>query len=273
MIGATVVLYNPSLSELNNLANYYYLVDYLYIMDNSVDSNAGKLGEIENNVKYFHYPENIGLCKALNIAIEMARKDGCDWITVFDADSSLKTNIFDIYKKYIGTDNNVAIYAPVHVFDRGNEKQFNGTKEVKWSMTSGCIFNIRIFEEVGGFMEPLFVDGLDIDYCYRVREKGYKVMQCGDALLNHYPGETKTLKLFGIDILSYGWASPKRYYYQARSLIWLFKRYGNYSDVLRYLWKWFKVIFLFHDKKSYIRSLSNGTKDGFKMFKKYKDIY
>lgn len=242
-------------------------------MDNSKSSNLHYIEQDynEKNYKYFHFPDNIGLCSALNKSMQYAKKDSFKWMVVFDSDSSLITDIISVYKKHMNDFSNVAVFAPVHIFDRSSNEKFEGTREIKWSMTSGCMFNIEIFLKIGGFMEALFVDGLDVDYCYRAKENGYRVLQCGEALLKHYPGETKTLTIFGKEIFKYGCASPKRYLFQSRSCIWLLRRYHNLYDLIVYLWKWFKVIFLFSNKKQYIRCMIQGTKEGNDIYIRYNE--
>lgn len=270
MIAATVVLYNPSKDELKNIQSYIDCVDMLYIMDNSKSSNLHYIEQDynEKNYKYFHFPDNIGLCSALNKSMQYAKKDSFKWMVVFDSDSSLITDIISVYKKHMNDFSNVAVFAPVHIFDRSSNEKFEGTREIKWSMTSGCMFNIEIFLKIGGFMEELFVDGLDIDYCYRAKENGYKIIQCGEALLNHHPGETKSVKIFGKPIFKYGYASPIRIYYQARSCIWCFLMYKEKDDLFRYFWKWFKVLFLFDNKFEYLKEIKIGTLEGIELYKK-----
>ena len=78
-------------------------------------------------------------------------------------------------------------------------------------MTSGWLINIEIFEKQNGFFEELFVDGLDMDYCFKSHENGYLVIECGKAVINHHPAETRNCLGF-----KYGIASPYRYYMQAK---------------------------------------------------------
>ena len=129
-------------------------------------------------------------------------------------------------------------------------------------MTSGCLFNCEIFKKQNGFMEELFVDGLDMDYCFKSHEKGYRIIECGEAVINHHPAETKSFLGF-----KYGIASPNRYYMQARALIWCWKRYKKPRMFGFYLYKWFKVLFLFPNKKMYVRKMIEGTKEANKLLK------
>ena len=274
LIGAIVVLYNPSFQEIKNIKDYYQKVDFTYIIDNSSKNNEKEVRDIlrdENeHIKYFSFLENIGLCKALNFGMLQAKKDGCEWSLIMDADSSFISDIINVYVSIFKSDPEVAIYAPVHIFDRSNNHEYKGVRSKEWVMTSGCFYKIDTFFEIGGFMEELFVDGLDIDFCYRAKEHGYKIVECGEALIKHHPAETHYAKLLGKTLFKYGKSSPWRYYMQSRSCVWCFLRYRKIGDLIRYLWRWFKILFLFNDKREYIYQMNSGTKEGIKLYKNYR---
>ena len=219
----------------------------------------------KSKIQYFSKQENMGLCKALNIGIKLLEESGCDWALLFDADSKLGSDIVTEYKKAIEDykGKQVALFTPVHVFDRSNAVPYSGYKNVDWSMTSGWLINIEIFEKQNGFFEELFVDGLDMDYCFKSHENGYLVIECGKAVINHHPAETRNCLGF-----KYGIASPYRYYMQARQLIWCWKRYKKTRIFFVYLYKWAKVLLLFDHKIDYIKSMAKGTSDGVLLLRK-----
>lgn len=271
MIAAIVVLYNPSIEEIEHINDYCDKVDETIIMDNSKENHfyeIKKYLKTMDTVEYKHYGKNVGLCVALNEGIMIIKEHGHEWGLLMDADSSFITDIVNVYRKYIrkNMNNNIAILSPVHIFDRKRMEKFSGEREVKWAMTSGCLYNVRKFVEIGGFKEELYVDGLDIDYCYRAREHGFVVIEIADAKLNHHPGETRSVQICG-KRLKYGVASPWRYYMQARAIVWLILKYHQMNDVFRYISKWCKVILLFDNKKEYITEMINGSKEGVKLWK------
>lgn len=273
MISSIVVLYEPRPEEYLHICDYYNKVDIVYVLDNSTESHQGEITSVisskfkdDGKLHYKDFGENIGLCKALNYGMALSQKAGCTWALLMDADSSFITDIMEVYKARLQENvENVAIFAPVHMHDRSSATQYDGEKCVKWAMTSGCLYNVEIFEQVGGFMEELFVDGLDKDYCYRVCEKGYKVVECGNALIKHHPATTRELKIFEKTVLRYGIASPARYRMMARSLIWNVKRYKKLQDFIHYCWCWVKILLLFENKSEYIREMYHGTSEGFKL--------
>ena len=262
MIGAVVVLYNPTKDEIENINAYLPNVDCAIVVDNSTQSNellVATLVHDKNKVRYYTEQKNLGLCRALNLGVALLKEKGCEWALLFDADSKLGSDIISVYKKAIDTykGKNIAIFAPVHVFDRSKAAPYRGYKNIDWSMTSGWLINIEIFEKQNGFFEELFVDGLDMDYCFKSNENGYLVVECGEAVINHHPAETKSF--LGV---KYGTAPSYRYYMQARQLIWCWRRYQRPKVFLVYLYKWAKVLLLFSHKKEYIKNMAQGTKDG-----------
>lgn len=268
MIGAVVVLYNPSIEEILNINMYKDKVDHVIVIDNSEENHYGLIDKsvsITSNITYYTEQKNLGLARAFNIGVDLLKNKGCDWALLLDADSRLGLDIVSVYKVAIEKhrDKNVAVFSPVHVFERSKNKPYHGYKDVDWSMTSGWLINIEVFVKQKGFLEALFVDGLDMDYCFKSHENGYRIIECGEAIINHHPAETKSFLGF-----KYGIASPFRYYMQARALIWCWKRYKILNMIGIYFYKWFKVLFLFPDKKSYIEKMISGTREANELFRK-----
>ena len=93
MISSIVVLYEPKIEEYMYICDYYGDVDIVYVIDNSKKNNKAsvertiidKYNDCEK-IRYFHFPENVGLCKALNFGMSHSRKSGCDWALLMDAD-------------------------------------------------------------------------------------------------------------------------------------------------------------------------------------------
>lgn len=271
MIGSIVVLYNPSIQEIENISSYIEKVDYAVVIDNSIADNQSLIHKVvSGSEKLYYYSEhrNIGLCKGFNIGVNMLAKKGCEWALLLDADSKLDPDIISVYKKSLNHFKNrkdVAVFSPVHVFDRSKAIPYVGYRNVDWSMTSGWLVNVKIFQKQKGFFEDLFVDGLDMDYCYKSHENGFKIIECGQAIINHNPA--KTCSILGI---KYGIAPPNRYYMQARQLIWCWKKYKKTNALGIYLYKWIKVILLFPKKAEYIKAMYQGSKEGVSMWKQAK---
>lgn len=259
------VLYNPSKEELNNISSYSSYVDNIIIVDNSKESHENEIRNmINNNLEFIHYPNNIGLCSAMNEAMKIAKSKAYKWALLMDSDSRLNNNIIKSYEDYLEmtNDDKIAILAPVHIFDRSNNHEYQGAKKLDWAMTSGCYYNVDIFEAWGGFLDELFVDGLDIEYGYKVNKQGYKIIEIGNVSIMHHPAETKTIKLFNKIIFKYGYASPWRYFMKQRCLVYCIFKYKAYKLLINYLYAYVKVILFFPNKIDYLKEMHKGTKTG-----------
>ena len=68
--------------------------------------------------------------------------------------------------------------------------QYNDTREVFWA-TGACMFVRReVFRELGGFDVRFFAHMEEIDLCWRMHNRGYRVMVCPDAEVYHIGGGT-----------------------------------------------------------------------------------
>ncbi len=66
----------------------------------------------------------------------------------------------------------------------------NETYEVDAVSGSFMMLRREAYEKVGGFDERFFMYGEDLDYCFRVKEAGYKVFYFSGAEVIHYKGES-----------------------------------------------------------------------------------
>ncbi|MGP8216292.1 MAG: glycosyltransferase family 2 protein [Bacteroidia bacterium] len=69
-----------------------------------------------------------------------------------------------------------------------DEGQYNDEREIFWA-TGACLFiKASVFHEMGGFDEDLFSHQEEIDLCWRMKLKGYKIMFCPNSEVLHYGG-------------------------------------------------------------------------------------
>ena len=80
MIGAVVVLYNPSKEEIQNINTYKNKVAHTVIIDNSDENNRALIDNIvsiNSNITYYSEQNNLGLAKAFNLGIDILYQKGC----------------------------------------------------------------------------------------------------------------------------------------------------------------------------------------------------
>lgn len=260
-ISSVTILYNFNNEVIENIKTYEKYVDEVILIDNS-DSNVyyNKYKDALSKYTYISMGENLGIAKALNEGMKYSIEKKYDWCITFDQDTALKSNIIEIYKKYIDMNcvSNAIIYSPLYDFDRKKLKRFSGIREVDYVMQSANLVNLKEFMNLGMFKEDFFIDVVDYEFCLRARKNGYKVISCGEAIVEHNPGITKKIKLLNI---KYGYCNKYRIYYQARNLLWTFKKYKNYKILIILLYKFMKIILLFDDKIEFLKYYFKGIKD------------
>jgi hypothetical protein len=93
-----------------------------------------------------------------------------------------------------------------------DEGQYDDEKEIFWA--SGCALFIKssVWKEIGGLDEHFFAHMEEIDLCWRVKNKGYKVMYCGFSTVYHVGGGTLQAE------------SPYKTYLNFRNNLYLIKK-------------------------------------------------
>ena len=72
----------------------------------------------------------------------------------------------------------------------GDGGQYDDETEIFWA-TGACLFvRSDIYKELGGLDEQFFAHMEEIDFCWRVKNHGYKIMYCPDSTVYHVGGGT-----------------------------------------------------------------------------------
>jgi rhamnosyltransferase len=95
-------------------------------------------------------------------------------------------------------------------------KQFfpvSGKHEVMQAIASGKILNAKYLNNIGLMDENLFLDWVDLEWCWRARKKGYKIIGNADVIIEHQLGDSsKDLGFREVNL-----RSPMRHYYITRN--------------------------------------------------------
>ena len=140
---------------------------------------------------------NEGLARAYNQAVEWARGKGFRWILTLDHDSEATPGMVDqLVHAYLTLDRqgikNVRIVG-ANPFDQNTQLFISCYPWVGGGMpldegeaiSSGSLIELRVFEDVGGFNEDLFIYYVDVDFCLRLVRGGFRIYLCPEAVLLH----------------------------------------------------------------------------------------
>lgn len=223
-IAAVIVLYNPGPEVLENIGSYLDAVEVAFVVDNTERPQpllAEKLAGFPK-VQYLPLHENVGIAKALNIGAEQAIAKRYRFLLTMDQDSrAFPGMVAAMLDCLAGRDpDRVGMLSPFHVTKSGHRPGAQACQAAMTPMTSGCLLNLQAFGEVGPFLDELFIDFVDNEYCLRLRKEGFSVLRANGARLQHSVGDTRK---FGPFIATNH--SPLRRYYKTRNRLLVFRRY------------------------------------------------
>jgi len=234
VITAIIVLYNPDHSVMENIESYIDKVDKIYAVDNSEYKNNFFIKEFQKNkkIKYIDNKGNRGIAHALNVGASEAIKDGYDFLLTMDQDSKASEKMIFLMLECLKNFNmaEIGIISPFHASKFHAVSSENGCVEKKMVMTSGNLLSLEAYKKTGPFLEELFLDYVDNEYCLRLQKNGYVVVQASEAILHHNLGELSMHTLLGKNIYCYNYP-PIRYYYRTRNVIVTNRAY-DYIDYL-----------------------------------------
>ena len=263
-IAGVVVLYNPDADFIDNISSYVNDIDLLYVIDNSEKEN--KVLD-SKKIKYIFNNENIGVAKALNMACEMAIKDNYNWILTMDQDTKFKPGVLDRMKDYIRNNNcsKDGILVPWHNTKLDIVKSDDVIDYPLQVMTSGNLVNLSIYKEIGGYNEDYFIDGIDIEYCLRLKKYNYRIVRFNDVEIDHDLGDIEYHKFLGKTFLCTN-HNYLRQYYIARNYRYIKEEYYDiapeYCEILTHLkLRIFRIVMFEKDKYRKVRNLFRGVRD------------
>lgn len=237
-IAGVVILYHPDIKQVSdNINTYVSGLKQLYIYDNSETQNPSiesALNSLHQNIKYQFFNSNEGIAKPLNQAVAVATQNKYDYLLTMDQDSSFKPDDFEKYKSLIQKSdyNNVAQFGvncqPLIT------KSSDQPEEVLTLITSGSILNLGLFNKIGSFNEPFFIDFVDAEFSYRIVQLGYINLRFSNILLNHALGDL----VFGRSPVTLKKSSriihaPIRSFYITRNGLTLLFKYKGLSPVMK----------------------------------------
>lgn len=237
-IAGCVVFFNPDERVIYNITSYKDSLDILIIIDNSPEQNSLLINEVKKlhgEIIYKWLGDNKGIAKALNIASGIAIERNCEWMLTMDQDSKFREGdllkMLGSVEKIEAIYDNIAIICPYHnVHEQFISKSGAVFQEIKSTMTSGNLLNLRVYQKVSGFEEKLFIDYVDHDYCLRVRKNNFRIIQNNEISLEHSLGDFKIRTFFGkeIGISNHNYI---RRYYIARNGLYAVKKYFSFDPL------------------------------------------
>lgn len=284
---AAVITFRPDVPLLRKvISSTQGQVGQILIFDNaSVDSDLDAyLGELDASpVEVIRSPTNIGLAAAMNRAADHARKLGYTHLLLLDQDSEPERNMVQVLRlalDELGQTYQVAAVGPQFRDRRtGHVAPFvrigfpTSTKlvgapgqrvECDFLISSGTLLPLSSLDRVGSMDEGLFIDNVDLEWCFRARHHGMRLFGICDAQMKHSIGDAVRPSRWvqgGIKI-----HSPIRLYYITRNRVLLYRRKETpgvwiAQDVPRLVLKFISTLMFLKPRRDYLRSMARGLLD------------
>ncbi len=219
--------YYPDMDEFErNIRSYLSELDSLIIWENTpakeskIETLIQKIGDPK--IEFRSTGKNEFLAYPFNETIKFAEKEGFTHILTMDQDSFFNEGHFKCFVEKVRNTVNatVAIFTPaINTNENLNDEIFPLT----FAPSSGSIYPVTIFKNVGYFREDFLIYPIDVEFCFRVRKNGYIINCYSDILLNHKMGYAAKGK-FGLMLNNY---SAQSTYYMIRNNIILWKEYPD----------------------------------------------
>lgn len=276
LVCAIIISYNGESTISQTILALKEQVGLVLIIDNASDDKIKSLlRSIEaENVVIIYNSINYGVAYALNQGIDYAEKHGFKWVLTMDQDSIAdKDMVSDLLTcaDNFSNDLNYVSFSPIFIDDKHTKesyKAFNKTCQERYTViTSGNLIKTDVFRAVGKFEDKLFIDCVDLEFCLRLRQFGYKIVRCYKAELFHSLGEVIKYNIFGFKVPT-TLHTPERRYYIMRNHIYILKKYfmtyplyciRKQISIINLI---MQVIFLERDKARNINYLLKGFRDG-----------
>ena len=246
-VGAYITAYldNVALNKcLQRIIQQSYQVEAIFIVDNSPTPIIQRQ---DNLVFVNHQPSNVGVGKGLEMAVNWSLQEGYDFLWTFEQDSFPKKDCLEIllkiYQKLSNDEYKIGIIAPTPIDIRNNriiqgatfkEDTFLGCTpksqeypyECDAPITSGSLISLTAAKTISPPRSDLFIDGIDIDYGMRLRQKGFHNLIVPQAIMYHSFGNPRQVKFLQRELTIHNY-SALRHYYICRNHTYLETRYAQ----------------------------------------------
>lgn len=264
---AVIVTYTPELKQLHQLlACLAEQVLHTLVVDNTEGGCPGINDFVSETVSVVVLGQNTGIGNGQNIGIDWAVEKGMGHVLLLDQDSlpspDMVTMLYQAEQSLVKGGKSVAAVGPqavfgserrvekfVHLSGSAQEKDLCKTQDgeickVAYLHSSGTLVSVDSFLRVGKLDAGMFIDMLDMEWCFRAAACGMDCYGVPIAEIKHQVGIKKVVGLGGVKrILSIH--PPLRTYYQVRNWflmlknrhvpkVWLLK-YGAKNIFLRFL--------------------------------------
>jgi len=184
---------------------FYRNYKIIVVDNNSQDKSVEMIKNSFPKVKLIENPKNYGFSKGNNIGIRKALKNEADFILLLNNDTEVRKNWLKEMVKVANSDEKIGIVGSKQILPNGKiqkscynyryglSKRFAPQKmeEVDCVVASCMLIKNEVVNKIGFLDEnffPIYFE--DVDYCFRARKSGFKIIYTPESIIYHYKGIT-----------------------------------------------------------------------------------
>lgn len=232
-----------------SLTSYKYEV--IVTDSNSQDGSVEMVQKDFPQVKVLDNRVNLGFSKGNNVAIKQAQGK---YILLLNADTTVQIDTLELSVRYMEEHNDVGalgckVLLPSGELDKACRRKFPNPansflrlfglakysdynintpidQEMEVDAIMGAYFLVRknVIDEVGMLDEEFFMYGEDLDWCWRIKEAGHKIVYYPKAQITHYKyGASKSVPF---RVIRWAHTAMKIFYrkHYAKKYPWVFNQ-------------------------------------------------
>jgi rhamnosyltransferase len=287
-IASITVAFNPEpdriLAQLDALADQ---VDDVIIVDNASRQPAEELvAHCHRPVHLLRLDANAGMARGMNLGIREARRLGARYVLLLDHDSVPQPGMIaalgEAMEEAARGPQPVAAVGP-RIRDPRDPREYPFIR-LRWLrnehrtcrageaivpcdflISSGVMLRLEALDAIGDFDESLFIDNVDLEWCFRARRLGFALYGACAAVLDHRLGDERKRVCKGVELVVH---PPERTYYMTRNRLRLYARASmplkwKYKDLLRAMAKFTATVLFVPPRREYARMTWRGIRDAF----------
>ena len=257
-----------------NYSNYEII-----LVDN--ESDDSKLSTLKRkNITTISNSKNEGFSKANNQGIDYAIKNNFDYILMLNNDTIVKSNLIDVLVRTAQA-KKISAIQPL-ILNHNGQKIWNGGgkinyffgtffssnkvsksyKTIDWFTGCCCLFETKLFLEIGKLDERFFAYYEDVDLSLRIKKNGYKIGFTSQTELIHL--ESASSKL---ETSNEGSLNPYVHYLNIKNHILVFRKHIKmFNPIGSIIFQIIKILsystyFILRFRFTKLKMVFNGVRD------------
>ena len=231
------------LISLNSLR--YENFEVVVVDNHSEDGTVQRLQEIFPKLDLIVNERNLGYTGGNNLGIQYALQKGADYVLLLNNDSIVHPNLINELVAVAESDSTIAVVGPknmksptsrviwaawgeitygptltnVHGSNRLDSSKYRQVRDVDQVIGCGYMWRREALMDIGLLDTNFFGYHEDVDWCYRARKSGWRVVYVGTAIVYHQ-GSLSTNPMFSqcIPVM----------YFLGRNAILFARKHGNF---------------------------------------------